>query len=186
MMRPTQWTDRLCPPDSLDVPSALARTHGISPLKRTIDPAIGPEVVLVVHAPSPREAGRLAAYHRPDVSLAPRLARTPEGDVGVLIWYLQDDAARRRRGQLFESFLPLGAGSRTPYRELAAQSHLHFALTAPDSRVHGWFEIDNTFDLAGALAALERASTFPAADLPTAASWAMVHLGMAGLVETAT
>lgn len=184
MLRPTQWTDRISPPETFDVPSALAHRHGISPLKRTIDPAIGPEVVLVVHTPSSQQARRLAAYRRPDVSLAPRLARTPDGDVGVLLWYLQDEAARRRRGQLFESFLPLGAGRRTPYRELAAQSHLHFALTAPDGHVHGWLEIDNAFDLGGALAALEGAATLPAADLPTAASWAMVHLGVAALVET--
>lgn len=185
MTRPTQWTGRLSTPPTLTSNTRLSHTRAISPVKTAIDPLVGPEVLLVAHASTAEEARRIARYRSPTMSLAPRLAQTPDGDLAVFIWYLQDATSRRPRGVVFEGLLPLVPERRAPYLELAEQSHVHFALSAPDGAIHGWLELDNDFDIAGTLSTLTDRATRPASDLPAAASWVLFNVGMARLVDTA-
>ena len=162
------WNAGKQPWDVPPMPPWMAAAAGVFPVRGTLDPRVGTEVVLYLLDPTPFifEIVELNPF---ELHLKTGIVRTRGGPVIFLLWWLRSPRSDEPCA-MFESTLnPHDESHLTDYRELARQTHWHVFVIAPGPKVLDMYEFENEFGLGDALHfAVESSARFPCIDFDAA------------------
>jgi hypothetical protein len=142
----------------------------------TVDPKVGPEVVLLF-TETPEDARYYATAGSVRLLSNTAMVPTPEGTIGAIVWQIG--------ATLIEQYLNPGtAGTRTLLGEAAEQSHLKLViLDNRTSNVVNLVEYPNMFELDGLATAMTAKVDEAPTDFAKAVQHAKAHAGLIAKVR---
>lgn len=136
-----------------DLPAELRKRSGILPLLTTLDPKVGPEIVLAIfdNTPFVFDLANLKPF---DLHVKNGAVRTDHGPVIFLLFWLRDPRSRKPFAAWDVTLNPHDSQHAAPFLQLADQSHWHLFILGFAHTVQNMFEIENRYGLGESLQTL--------------------------------
>lgn len=150
------------------LPPLLEGRSGIIPLRATLDPSIGPELVMAIFDHT-TFVFDLAAIQPFELHLNTGVVRTSAGPVFFLLFWLRNPQGQQPFAMWDITLNPHDSAHMQRYWELAHQSHWHVCVLGLANEVLNMYQFENDFGLADAIrVAVEACRPVPCPDFDSA------------------